>query len=140
MSAHKMFSARADIVGHWVAVMSHRRNERAMKPAPWKTRCLRTHEIHEIVLCRRDEAARGSIDHVAYLGFAEMTNGGVTAVGDELLVDGQQVGSILGFDEAHMPNHFNILVVVDEPVTGQELGLSVGGSIVITSPKGSDNS
>ncbi|WP_438493559.1 DUF6917 domain-containing protein [Streptomyces asiaticus] len=130
-SQHKMFSARADIVGHWVAVMRHRRDDRAMELSPWKTRCIRPGEIHEIVLCRRDEVIRGAIDHVAYLGFAQAANGGVIAIGDDLVVSGKHIGEILGFDEKHMPNHYNILVTVDEPVTGEELGLSVGESIVV---------
>jgi hypothetical protein len=34
------------------------------------------------------------------------------------------VGTVLGFDACHFPNHYNILVSAPEPLTGPQLGLA----------------
>jgi hypothetical protein len=38
-------------------------------------------------------------------------------------IGGKYVGTVLGFDACHFPNHYNILIQRDVPVTGQEIAL-----------------
>ncbi|SEC15247.1 hypothetical protein [Streptomyces sp. TLI_105] len=127
-----LFSARSDVTAHWVAVMRHRRNDRALVPAPLRTRCLRAGEIHEFILCRPGTDRAEPMNEVSYLGFAEISRGGVLEVGDELYAGNRLVGTVHGFDEIHLPNHYNILVAVPELITGADAGLRPGEPLTMT--------
>jgi hypothetical protein len=127
--AVKMFGDREAVTGRWSAVMRHRRNDRRMIPASWQTRCIRSGEIHEFILCTPSAGNNQPMDDVAYLGFAEIRVGGVLVIGDELWADDRLIGTVHGFDETHWPNHYNILIAAEELLTGVDLGLTVGGSV-----------
>ncbi|MFD8497341.1 DUF6917 domain-containing protein [Amycolatopsis sp. NPDC059657] len=124
-----MFGSRCVISARWSAVMRHRRNDRRMVPSAWRTRCLRAGEIHEFILCTPSADRSEPMDDVSYLGFAEILDGGVLAVGDELRSGEHLLGTVHGFDETHFPNHYNILIAAQRLDTGVELGLEVGGGI-----------
>lgn len=124
-----MFTQRSEVFGRWVAVMEHRRNDRKMVPAAWKTRCIRSGDIHEFILCQPGADRAAEMNDVSYLGFAEIVSGGVVAVGDEVQVAGRIVGTVHGFDETHFPNHYNILIAAGELVTGAEIGLKIGEGV-----------
>lgn len=111
--------------------MDHRRHDRRMVPAAWLTRCVRAGEIHEFVLCQPGARREEEMNHVSYLGFAEILSGGVVVVGDELRVAGQVIGAVHGFDETHFPNHYNVLVASERLVTGAEIGLDIGQAVVL---------
>ncbi|MDT0301422.1 DUF6917 domain-containing protein [Streptomonospora wellingtoniae] len=112
------------VTGTVVKVLIHRREERGMELLPFASRCVRAGEVHELVATDHAETADGSrIDRVAFLGFAEIGCAGVVDRGDELRVDGRVVGTVLGFDGCHFPNHYNILVHTRAPLTGGELDL-----------------
>ncbi|QBI55536.1 DUF6917 domain-containing protein [Streptomonospora litoralis] len=107
-----------------VKVLVHRREERGMELLPYASRCVRTGEVHELVATDHTATEPGArIDRVAFLGFAEIGCAGVVDRGDELRVNGRPVGTVLGFDGCHFPNHYNILVHTRNPLTGAELGL-----------------
>jgi uncharacterized protein YuzE len=71
---------------------------------------------------------------VAYIGFFEVEEGGIILVNDRVTVEGQEVGQVVGFDFTHAPNHLNILIRTEAPVTGAELGLKPGGRVVFSMP------
>jgi hypothetical protein len=119
----KLFSAKIDIEGKWVAVMKHSRNDRSMKLGFFQTRCLKREEIHEFIVCDREAEVTSTIDNVAYLGFGEITQGGVVEVGDCLYCGETIVGQVVGFDETHLPNHFNIIIQGESLATGYSFGL-----------------
>jgi hypothetical protein len=107
-----------------VKVLVHRRDDRGMSLEPFASRCVRQGEVHELITTDHDETAPGSrIDRVAFLGFVEISNAGVIDRGDEVWVDGRLVGTVLGFDACHHPNHYNILVTTPQPRTGPEAGM-----------------
>nr|WP_255429990.1 hypothetical protein [Streptomonospora sp. PA3] len=104
--------------------MIHRRGDRGMELLPYASRCVRVGEVHELVATDHTETAAGArIDRVAFLGFVEIGRAGVVDRGDEMRVNGRVVGTVLGFDGCHFPNHYNILVHADAPLTGAELDL-----------------
>ena len=116
--------AKRAVAGVLVKVLIHRRDDRGMRLEPFASRCVRSGEVHELVTTDHGETAAGSrIDRVGFLGFLEVTTAGVIDRGDELCVDGEPVGTVLGFDACHVPNHYNILVRTTVPRTGPELGL-----------------
>jgi hypothetical protein len=107
-----------------VKVLVHRRDDRGMSLEPFASRCVRRGEVHELVTTDHDDTAAGArIDRVAFLGFVEIDNAGVIDRGDEVWCDGELVGTVLGFDACHHPNHYNILITTPTPRTGPELGL-----------------
>ncbi|QQQ79891.1 hypothetical protein IOD16_16750 [Saccharothrix sp. 6-C] len=110
--------------GRVVKVLVHRRDDRGMSLEPFASRCVRRGEVHELVTTDHEDTAAGArIDRVAFLGFVEIVNAGVIDRGDEVWCDGEFVGSVLGFDACHHPNHYNILITSPTPRTGPELGL-----------------
>ena len=118
------FSAKVPMVGRWVAVLDHARRDRGLVLNSHSTRCIHAGEIHEFLVCRTPPGQRtGAIDAVSYLGFGEFLVAGVIALGDELWVQGQPLGEVIGFDETHMPNHQNIVIYSDNTACGSELGL-----------------
>ena len=53
-------------------------------------------------------------------------------VGDEIRTDRTGlIGTVVGFDESHAPNHFNIVVQAARSQTGRELGLRLGDRFVV---------
>ncbi len=63
------------------------------------------------------------ITTVGFLGFAEIECAGVIDRGDEVWIGGERVGTVLGFDACHFPNHYNILISTPQPRTGPDLGM-----------------
>lgn len=113
------------VAGAVVKVLIHRREERGMELLPFASRCVRAGEVHELVATDHTETAEGArIDRVAFLGFAEIACAGVVDRGDEVRVNGRVVGTVLGFDGYHFPNHYNILVHTPAPLTGAEFGIA----------------
>ncbi|AHH95180.1 hypothetical protein GCM10010174_55550 [Kutzneria viridogrisea] len=107
-----------------VKVLVHQRRDRGMSLEPHASRCVRQGEVHELVTTDHAETAPGSrIDRVGFLGFVEVGNAGVLDRGDQVWVDGVFVGTVLGFDACHFPNHYNVLIHTVAPVTGPDLGL-----------------
>ena len=116
--------------GEVVKTLVHRRDDRGMSLEPYASRCVRTGEVHELVTTDHTETAAGArIDRVGFLGFVELGNAGVLDRGDEVLVGEQVVGTVLGFDCCHFPNHYNVLIHTPVPLTGPELGLKPGTEI-----------
>ncbi|WP_243787945.1 DUF6917 domain-containing protein [Saccharopolyspora gloriosae] len=107
-----------------VKVLRHRREDRGMSLEPHASRCIRAGEVHELVTTDHCDTATGSrIDRVGFLGFAEFGGAGVLDRGDELRIGDRLIGTVLGFDACHYPNHYNILVRTEIPCTGEEIGL-----------------
>ncbi|MGW1286187.1 DUF6917 domain-containing protein [Streptomyces sp. NPDC001118] len=107
-----------------VKVLTHRREDRGMRLEEFTSRCVRVGEVHELVTTDQAGSAPGArIDRVGFLGFAEIQGAGVIDRGDELWADGRLVGTVLGFDSCHFPNHYNVLIAVDALVTGPDLNL-----------------
>lgn len=125
---HAEDGAKRTVRGALVKVLIHRRDDRGMRLEPHAARCVRAGEVHELVTTDHDVTC-ARIDRVGFLGFAELAVGGVLDRGDLLCIAGRPIGAVLGFDACHFPNHYNILVRVDAPVTGADLGLAPEQSV-----------
>ncbi|MER5492655.1 hypothetical protein [Streptomyces sp. NPDC002490] len=119
------------VTGRVVKVLVHRRTDRGMRLQEYASRCVRRGEVHELVTTDQGDTAPGArIDRVGFLGFAELEHGGVIDRGDTVTVDGVEIGTVLGFDGCHLPNHLNILVRARAPLTGSDLGLGPEAPVV----------
>lgn len=124
MASHEDGPKRT-VLGPLVKVLVHRRDDRGMRLDPYGSRCVRAGELHELVTTdHRDTAAGATIDRVGFLGFVEIAVAGVIDRGDEVWVGEQLVGTVLGFDSCHFPNHYNVLINTAAPTTGSDLGLA----------------
>ena len=76
------------------------------------TRVVNRNEVHELIATDDANAAPGAtVNNVLYLGFFEVTTGGVI-VGEDISVGNRSIGKIGGFNDIHSPNHINIIVKV----------------------------
>jgi Family of unknown function (DUF6917) len=58
-----------------------------------------------------------------------VNRGGCVIIGEALMVDDQPIGTIVGFDGTHEPNHINIIIGVNRRQTGAQLKFSVGSKL-----------
>lgn len=111
------------VTGVLVKVLVHRRQDRGMRLEEFASRCVRRGEVHELVTTDH-RVTDPTIDRVGFLGFTEISDGGVIDRGDEVHIGGRRVGTVLGFDACHFPNHYNILIHREAPVTGRDIELT----------------
>ena len=125
--------AKRQVHGRLVKVLLHRRTERGMSLEPYASRCVRRGEVHELVTTdHRETAAGGRIDRVGFLGFVELSCGGVLDRGDEVRIGERRIGTVLGYDACHFPNHYNILITSDPVLTGEDLRLHPEAAVSFT--------
>ncbi|MFL6136350.1 MAG: Gfo/Idh/MocA family protein [Frankiaceae bacterium] len=116
--------------GSLVKLLTHRRFDRGMTVEAFASRCVRRGELHELVTTDAGDPAAGArVDHVGFVGFVEIETAGVIDRGDEVWIGDARVGTVLGFDGCHFPNHYNVLIRTDRPRTGLELGAPIGAAV-----------
>ena len=121
---------KTPVLGKLVVVLQGKLEGRGLALIKQPSRCVLKHEIHELILTDEPGAAPGAaVNNIAYLGFFEVSHGGVITVGDGAFLDGVLVGTVAGFDETHMPNHQNI-VLKGARSTGVELGAELGSELL----------
>jgi len=122
---------KRQVEGVVVKLLHHTQTNRGMTLAPYETRCVRSGEIHELATTDHFDATSGDrIDRIGFLGFIEITRAGVIEVGDEVTHQGGVLGHVLGFDESHFPNHYNILVSSRPILTADDANLKVEEQLV----------
>ncbi len=124
------YAENRPVEGAVVTMLGSTHEQRGLKLIPTYSRALRKDSIHELIATDESEKHPGdTADRIAYLAFFEVSRGGCVVVGETLLLDGQPVGTVIGFDETHEPNHINIVIGVKQRQTGRELNFSVSRQI-----------
>ena len=130
------YYAKSDVEGNLVVVLRGIYEDRGLELLKAISRCVQKHEIHELIISdERGIGAGAMVNKIAYLGFLEVSKGGVLTIGDELFWNGERLGVVAGFDETHMPNHLNIVVSCNERITGEKLGCRLGDAILFRQTK-----
>ncbi len=116
------------VVGRLCCVLHAQAEQRGLQLAPFPSRVVQKHEIHELILTTEESAGPGqTVNQIAYVGFFEVLEGGVLWAGDQVEIGGRCMGALVGYDLTHFPNHFNIVIRSIEPIsTGFEFRLSSG--------------
>ena len=130
--------SKRPVEGVVVKLLQHKRTDRGMELAAHETRCLRAGEIHELVTTDQHDSTPGDrINYVGFLGFVEITRAGVVEMGDEVVHQGKVLGHVLGFDECHYPNHYNILIKTEKVLTADDANMHLEEQITFRteSPK-----
>jgi len=129
------YACKSDVLGNLVVALQGRLATRGLLLITPPSRCVCRHQIHELILTDELEAAPGSVvNQIAYLGFFEVSEGGVLLRGDEVRLEGRLLGTVAGFDETHMPNHLNIVIHTPELRTGVEPAALPGQRICFRMP------
>lgn len=128
-----IYVERRTVLGEIVAVMNARLDNRGLLLIPQPTRAFRKHDLVELIATIETGGSDGFIQSIAYLGFVEISVGGIVQKGDAIQFGTQLIGVVQGFDATHMPNHYNLIVNVKEMQTGTELGLGLGNTITFYS-------
>ncbi|HNT55103.1 MAG TPA: hypothetical protein PKG95_10355 [Anaerolineaceae bacterium] len=121
-------ATKSTVEGRINCVLDARAPQRGLELCPYPSRAVLKHEIHELIITAEATAApNATVNAIAYLGYFEVLQGGVLWVGDRVVINGQDVGTLAGYDLTHFPNHLNIIIKASEPVqTGLELGYVPG--------------
>lgn len=103
--------SKLPLQGSIVKALYHTRVDRGMRLIEHPSRCIRRGELHELVTTDQPGLGPGDrVDRVGFLGFMEAQGPGVIERGDGFLVAGRRVGTVVGFDDCHFPNHYNVLI------------------------------
>lgn len=121
------YAENRPVSGELVTVLRGVTDSRGLQLEPYRSRAVLAGQVHELMTTNRADAAPGeTVDDVALIGFFEISRSGVLLVGSRVTVGGHDLGTVVGFDDTHMPNHQNICLLVDDFRDGVAMGLSVG--------------
>ncbi len=125
-----VYGDKRPVEGEIVAILHVKFEDRGLEFIQTKSRAVKLHEIHELMVTdEQDAAPGGGADRVRAIAFFEITKSGVIVVGDDVTIEGEKLGTLAGYDVTHMPNHINVVVKsdsLDEPT------LRVGDKVKFT--------
>jgi len=125
------FFKKRPVEGRIVAVLANRYDRRNLSLIPQLSRAVLKNEIHELMLTDEGVSPGDTINRICCLCFFEITAPGIIVRGDRLLVSGKDMGTVLGFNGDHMPNHLNIVVNGAEQKTGAELEIDLDETLIL---------
>jgi hypothetical protein len=130
------YGAKRTIKTSVVAVLQLEMEGRGLNLIQPKSRALKKNEIHELIVTDEKEAKPGAvINKVSYIAFIEVYRGGVMVVGDKVYWNNNLLGTVVGFDDTHMPNHQNIVLYSPKRRTGEDLQIKIDDQIIIQTEK-----
>jgi hypothetical protein len=133
LSTKSFFHSKVEMKGKVVVILDGKLENRNLNLIIPISRAFRKYDIIELIGTDDKNAAPGAVvDAIAYIGFVEVLNSGVVLVGDEVKWNDKVMGTIIGFDDTHLPNHQNVIVKVETRISGKDLGMKVGERIMIT--------
>jgi hypothetical protein len=113
-----VYGNRRQVEGEVVAILHVSFQDRGLRLIETKSRAVRLHEIHELMITDENAQPGGTADRVRALAFFEVTEPGLIVAGDNVNMGAKRLGILAGYDETHMPNHMNVVVkapTLDEP-------------------------
>lgn len=129
---HSFYHSSIDINLKTVVVLDGKLENRGLNLIQPISRAFPKHTIIELIGTDDKNALPGNkVDNICYLGFLELQNSGVLLTGDEVIWNDKLIGTIAGYDDTHMPNHQNTIVLMPERISGKELGMKINDEIII---------
>ena len=124
------YASNRPITGEVVTVLDLSQEARGLCLIPTYSRVLVAHSIHELVATDEIDKKPGeTVNRVAFLAFVEILQSGCAIVGETVEIGEETIGSIIGFDETHEPNHMNIVIGVNQRRTGRQLQIDLGTAV-----------
>ena len=125
------YANKKEVKGNIVVILSSIIGNRGLNLIIPYSRAVKKNEVHELMTTSEKNAAPGEVvNSVAYIGFFEVSEGGVILTGDDVYIEGKLIGKVVGFDDTHMPNHQNIVLYSSENKTGLELKIHLDDKIL----------
>jgi len=126
------YHSKTDINGKFVVVLDGKLDNRGLNLITPISRAFPQHTIIELIGTDEQNAAPGSkVNNICYIGFVELLTGGVILTGDKVVWNGKEIGTIAGYDDTHMPNHQNTIVLMKERISGKDLGIKNYDELII---------
>ena len=120
------YASKTELSARLFAVLDLTAEDRGLNLIPQLSRAVRRGDVLELILTDEASAGPGSnVDRAAYIGFAEVSEAGLLLCGDAVTVQEEEIGTISGFDETHLPNHLNVVMRSERLVTGREMDLTL---------------
>jgi hypothetical protein len=123
------YRAKVPLHGKLVVVLDGQVPDRGLELIRQPSRAVCKGQVHELIVTEQSAYPGDIVNSIVYLGFVEFENGGVLVTGDKLIIGGQEIGHVCGFDETHMPNHINI-VIHGLAVSSYDRKLSTGQAVL----------
>ena len=124
------YAAKRTIEGKLAVILRGKLEKRGLELISTISRAVLKNEVHELIVTDQENVGPGSkVDRIAYIGFVEITVGGVMTVGDTLNCQDKVLGQVVGFDETHLPNHLNIVLASSSRSDGVEQSLQLESDI-----------
>jgi len=126
------YHSKVDINGKFLVVLDGQLDNRGLNLIQPISRAFSQHTIIELIGTDELDAKPGSmVNNICYIGFVELLNSGVILTGDRVLWNDSEIGVIAGYDDTHMPNHQNTIVLMKERISGKVLGIKRGDKLLI---------
>ena len=124
------YAAKRTIKGKLAVILRGKLEKRGLELISTISRAVLKNEVHELIATDQENTGPGSkVEKIAYLGFLEITEGGVMTAGDTLICQDKVLGKIVGFDETHLPNHLNIVLFSGVREDGVEQNLQLEAEV-----------
>ena len=105
------FSKVASIKFKIVAVLDISFENRRMDLMDTFSRSIVKNSVVEFALTSEKNIRPGKIvDSVQYIGFGAAQMSGQATVGRKVSIEGHYIGTVLGFNDTHSPNHLNVVI------------------------------
>ena len=115
------YSGKTELAARLFAVLDLITEDRGLKLIPHLSRAVKRGDVLELICTDEEDAGPGSeVNRAAYIGFAEVSEAGLLLCGDTVTIRQEELGKIAGFDETHLPNHLNVVLLSDRCGTGRE--------------------
>jgi hypothetical protein len=126
-------ASKVSITGRIVKLLFHQQEDRGMTLIEYASRCIRRGEIHELVTTDNIDLALGDrVNRVGFIGFVEFLCAGVIERGDNVAINGVNIGVVSGFDDCHFPNHYNIVIATKRCETATTLNVEIEQNITFS--------
>lgn len=125
------FTDKVEVSGEIVALMDLVLPDRGLTLEHFRSRAIAQGMVYELVTT--DEAQDPldrCVNNTGYIGFVRSDSGGVIIVGDDCFIGDKWVGSVIGFDSSHEPNHFSVVVQCEYVRSGVQWGFELGETVV----------
>jgi hypothetical protein len=128
---HWKTAPKRGVVGNIVALSGLRLTKRGTWLMHPKTRACPKDCILELTITDEEGIEPGTqVNSVLYVGFMEVTQGGIVVCGDPVKIAGKALGTVVGFSDIHCPNHLNIMVHGTKAFAAKHIEPSSDTSIV----------
>jgi len=127
---HWKTSPKTQVKGKLVAISGLRLEGRGTWLMHPRTRACPKNAILELTVTDEEGIEPGlQVNSVTYIGFMEVTTGGIVVTGDTFTIDGKDIGIVAGFSDIHCPNHLNIMITCNKKFVDEYIEKSTDGTI-----------